>query len=79
VYSTQRLNRLYENFHQEWVAFLSKLFPSDSLAMYQFNDVRTKKDKKNERNRLYRELSNKKKGKSPGKDSNDKVSTIKHY
>ena len=44
--------------------------------MYQFNDVQTKKDKKNERNRLYRELSNKKKDKSIGKDSNDKVSTI---
>ena len=53
------------------------MFPSDSLAMYQFNDVQTKKDKKNERNRLYRELSNKKKDKSIEKDSNDKVSTIK--
>ena len=47
--------------------------------MYQFNDVRTKKDKKNERNRLYRELSAKKKDKSPEKGTNDKVTTIKYY
>lgn len=79
AYTTQKLNRLYEYSYQEWVAFLTKLFPSDTLAMYQFNDVRSKKDKKNERNRLYRELSNKKINKSTEKDSNDTVSTMKHY
>ena len=76
--ATQKLNRLYDFLYEEWVQFLSKLFPSDSLAIYQLEDVLSKKQKKNERNRQYRELINKKKAEPISKQSTRKVSKIVH-
>lgn len=76
--ATQKLNRLYDFCYKEWVQFLSKLFPSDSLAIYQLEDVLTKKQKKNERNRQYRELVNKKKNEPINKQSTRKVRYIVH-
>lgn len=76
LFSTQKLNRQYEYSYEEWVKFLSQLFPADSLAIYQSNEMLNKRLKKNDRNRVYREQANQRKEDSSKNKDTEKVYII---
>lgn len=46
--------RQYDKYNEEWIAFLSALFPLDTLASFQKEKILLKKNKKKIQNKLYR-------------------------
>ena len=50
----QKMIRQYDKYNEEWIAFLSALFPLDTLASFQKDKILLKKNEKKIQNKLYR-------------------------